>query len=196
MKNIYQRIAEVQKACPYAKKDTQVGFGNHAYKAITHDGVLNLVRPALIANGVVVQTSHVDKGLSVQGETKSGTAKIRFEALYDVTFVNADDPQDRFSVRVEAHGEDSNDKAPGKAISYATKTAMLKVFLIETGENDEARMEESKPFTDEINWERELKACQSLDELAAVFGDMPASAKKKHLKLKDELKLKLTKDAA
>lgn len=34
---------------------------------------------------------------------------------------------------------DNADKAPGKALSYAKKYAMLKLFEIETGENDESR---------------------------------------------------------
>ena len=37
---------------------------------------------------------------------------------------------------------DSGDKAPGKAITYATKISMLKVFSVETGDNEEARFAE------------------------------------------------------
>ena len=41
---------------------------------------------------------------------------------------------------VEAHASDNGDKAPGKALSYATKSAILKTLSLETGENDESRV--------------------------------------------------------
>lgn len=159
--NIYQRIAEVQKVCKYVKKDAEVGTGGNKYKAVTHDKVMELVRQPMIDNGILTFTSQQLKGEHYDGQTRSGTAKIRFEAVYDVSFVNIEDPEDRFMVSVEAHGEDSNDKAPGKAISYATKTAFLKTFMIATGENDEARMEEGipagqKPSAAPIDQQKEL----------------------------------------
>ena len=143
--NIYQRIIEVQKVCTYVKKDAEVGYGKGAYKAVTHDKVMELVRQPMIDNGIIVMTSQQAKGEHYDGETKSGTAQIRFEAVYDISFICADKPEDRHTVSIEAHGEDFNDKGPGKAISYAVKTAFLKTFQIATGENDEARMEESVP---------------------------------------------------
>lgn len=40
---------------------------------------------------------------------------------------------------------DAGDKAPGKAITYASKISHLKVFGIETGVNDESREEMRNP---------------------------------------------------
>jgi hypothetical protein len=140
--NIYQRIIAVQKTCTYVKKDSEVGYGNNAYKAVSHDAVQEVVRQAMIDNEMVVMVSQQGKGEHYDGETKSGTANIRFEAVYDVSFICADKPEDRHTVSIEAHGEDFNDKGPGKAISYAVKTAFLKTFQLATGEDDEARLEE------------------------------------------------------
>jgi hypothetical protein len=53
--------------------------------------------------------------------------------------VNADDPTDKFSIEIEAHALDHGDKAPGKALSYAKKYAVLKLLDIETGEDEEGR---------------------------------------------------------
>jgi ERF superfamily len=52
------------------------------------------------------------------------------------------------TVTVNSHAADNQDKAPGKAMSYAVKYAMLKTFGLETGENDEGRFAEFQPFTD------------------------------------------------
>jgi hypothetical protein len=61
--------------------------------------------------------------------------------------VNIDDPTDRAVLPIEAHALDQGDKAPGKAMSYATKYAMLKLLSLETGEADEGRVEAVKPNT-------------------------------------------------
>ena len=96
----------------------------------------------LIDQEIVMLVSQQSKGEHYDGKTKSGTDLIRFEAVYDITFLCADKPEDCHTISIEGHGEDYNDKAPGKAISYATKTGILKTFMIVTGENDEERLEE------------------------------------------------------
>ena len=56
-----------------------------------------------------------------------------------------DDPSDKFSIEIEAHALDHGDKAPGKALSYAKKYAVLKLLEIETGEEEEGRQDQHKP---------------------------------------------------
>ncbi len=141
-KNIYQKIADVQKAVAKVAKDTTVKAGGGSYKAVSHDAVLSAIREAVIDAGIVITPTQMGKGVVVPGQTNSGNYKHRFEAVYSIEFINIDEPADRHSVEVEAHADDNGDKAPGKAISYATKTAQLKVFLLATGENDEERMED------------------------------------------------------
>ena len=62
-----------------------------------------------------------------------------YSGTYEIHFVNIDNGEDRVISTIHSHANDNGDKAPGKAASYATKTAMLKVFSLETGENDESR---------------------------------------------------------
>lgn len=143
--NIYQRIAAVAKQVTYIKKDANVGWGNQTYKAVTHDQVTGKLRAAMLEHGVLAIPSVVgDTSMTHVGETKSGTPIYRYAARYDVQFINIEQPDDKTSAIVDAHADDHGDKAPGKAMSYAVKTAMLKVFLLETGENDEARYQDSE----------------------------------------------------
>ena len=137
--NIYQRINAVQAKIDYIKRDKVV----QTYKAVTHDQVTALIRVLLVEFGIViipalVSTVTVDTG----SLTAKGTPTIRVEAIYEFKFVNKDDPQDFFVSTVSAHALDTGDKAPGKALSYAKKALMLKVFEIETGEDDESRYKE------------------------------------------------------
>lgn len=134
--NIYQKINEVRKAIGYVQKDKSVSTGGGSYKAVTHDQVTGMVRKALIEQGVII----VPTTLSAVFNPKEGDAKQRlYEASYEVNFVNMDKPEERISMTMNAHALDNGDKAPGKALSYATKYAILKLFNIETGEDDESR---------------------------------------------------------
>lgn len=135
--NVLQKLNEIMKKVTFVHKDTNVGFGNNSFKAVSHDKVTEVTRAHFIEAGVLVIPIQQGKGVSVEGTTKSGTAKIRFEAMYDIKFINIEDSSDFITVSVEAHGEGSDDKCAGKALSYAVKSAMLKVLMLETGENDE-----------------------------------------------------------
>ena len=154
--NIFQRINEVRKQIEYIKKDKVV----QNYKAVTHDQVTALVRAHLVNHGVVIFPNLISSVTVDTGEkTSKGTPIIRVEAIYEFTFVNIEDGNDRFVTSVSAHANDQGDKAPGKALSYAKKAVILKVFEIETGEDDESRYE-SAPVG--------LNDGQILDHIAAI----------------------------
>jgi hypothetical protein len=138
-KNIFQRINEVRKKAAYVQKDKTVSGQN--YKAVTHDAVTALLRNHLIDQGIVIVPRLRSSSVETIGATQGGSPIIRYTGCYDIDFVNCDDPSDRITVPGEAHANDHGDKAPGKATSYATKYAMLKLFSIETGEDDEGRVE-------------------------------------------------------
>ena len=141
--NIHQRINEIRKEVAYIQKDAKV----QGYKAITHDMVTSELRPHLITYGVLVvvnQESGVQKDTGKT--TKNGNQITVYDGAYNISFTNIDQPEDRICVHVRALAEDQNDKGPGKAMSYATKYAMLKTFSIETGESDESRQEQKPEY--------------------------------------------------
>lgn len=139
--NIYQRINEVRKMIGYVQKDKSVSTGGGSYKAVTHDAVTSMIRDALIKHGVVI----VPSVTSCVFHPKEPDAKQRlYEATYDIEFVNIDEPTDRIVSKQSAHALDNGDKAPGKAQSYATKYAILKLFNIETGDDDESRYQQEE----------------------------------------------------
>jgi hypothetical protein len=134
--NIYQRINEVRKKVSYIRKEKKV----ESYMAVTHDQVTAEVRDHFVEHGIVMVPSITRSAVKDTGTTtKSGTPFIRFEASYRFDVVNAEDPADKFSMEIEAHAIDHGDKAPGKALSYAKKYAVLKLLDIETGEDEEGR---------------------------------------------------------
>lgn len=141
--NIYQKINEVMRKVDYIKKDTKVTGGGANYEAVTRDAVVALLRAHMVEVGIVVELSQISGEWSVMRDINAQPQPIKmglYRGTYEVRFVNIDNPEDRAIVTIEAHANDNGDKAPGKAATYAEKTALLKQFSLETGVNDEERV--------------------------------------------------------
>lgn len=145
--NIYQRLDKVRQAVAYIQKDAKV----EGYKAITHDVVTSEIRPHLISNGIIVIPRQISFEIrDTTKTTKSGTPFTICIGHYEIDYVNIDNPDEKITVPIWSVAEDHGDKGPGKALSYATKYAHLKVFNIETGESDESRADQKPaPIADE-----------------------------------------------
>jgi hypothetical protein len=198
--NLFQRINEVRKSIDYIQKDKSVSTGGSSYKAVTHDQVTAMVRDHMVKHGIVsypvlVESVSLPKEVNANMEVAK---QFRYEATYDIIFVNCDDPKDTFTVRIQAHAMDNADKACGKALSYAKKYAILKLFEIETGEDEESRYQDNS-FDLEF-YTLSLTNCTTLDELKNAYIEAnkeatrckDAGALKALTKLKDELKAKLS----
>lgn len=146
-KTIGQRINAVRTAVKYVQKDAAI----QNYMAVTHDAVTAALRPALIDSGII-SWPHLVEGRVVDTGTTSGKGAspvIRYEGLWEMHFACDDDLSEAIVFRQPGHGCDTGDKAPSKALSQATKNAYLKLFTIETGENEESREDmKPKPITD------------------------------------------------
>jgi hypothetical protein len=145
--NIYQRINAVMKEVEYVQKDATI-TGGGSYKAVTHDNVTAVLRPLLVKHGIVVGVSQAKGKVLQMRDVKIDIKMHLYQGDYTVSFINIDQPEDRHSVQIQAHSTDTGDKSPGKAMSMATKYAMLKTFSIETGENEEGRYHETPLYTD------------------------------------------------
>jgi hypothetical protein len=153
--NILQKINEIRRKVDYIKKDAKV----QGYKAVSHDAVTAAVRDQLIETEVVIIPNELSCEVIDTGTfTSNGTPWIRFEAKYSIKFVNCGDINDFVCVEITSHAMDTGDKAPGKCISYATKYAILKIFNIETGDDDESRAQPDRTQKDIL-----IEALEALD---------------------------------
>lgn len=143
--NIYERIMWVRNRVTRLGKDSQVSTGGAGqYKAISHDKVTAFIRPKMCQAGIFsfiscIESTDVETGAVTQKSRKI----VQHRATFEITFATAHRKEDAFTVRQIAHADDFGDKAPGKAASYAMKYALLKTFMIETGEEDEERVDET-----------------------------------------------------
>lgn len=180
--NLAQRINQVRRGIDYIQKDKSVSTGTSgSYKAVTHDQVTAMVRQHMIDAGIicypVLVCSRVAETLDKEGKP---SRNIRYEATYDFTFANCDDQKDAITLRIESHAMDNQDKAPGKALSYAKKYAVLKLFEIETGEDEESRYQSGEVF-DLLTWTEKIDAAPD----RAVVQYLYLEAKKDAMRLND-----------
>ncbi|MEW8481871.1 MAG: ERF family protein [Candidatus Thiodiazotropha endolucinida] len=194
--NVYQRVNEVRKEVEYIKKDAIV----QGYSAVTHDMVTARLRDSLIKHGLLVVPSVLSSEV-IQTQTANGKPKIRYQAKYEMAVINIANPSDCMVMIIESHADDQGDKAPGKGISYAKKYALLKLFDLETGDNDESRVEDDrrgytenqKATFDEIVSSKDAVAMhllsQTIDEVTytGLFNSFPKGEKSKGKELVRQL---------
>lgn len=142
IRNIHQRINAVMEQVSYIQKDSNV---MDRYRAVSHDKVIATIRPFIIKEGIVIEASQ--KVVEQPFHTVASVKPVYlFRAVYEVRFVNIDNPKDKIVIEVESHSLCTDDKAPGKTYSYAVKMAILKQFCLETGESDESPNSPPEPI--------------------------------------------------
>lgn len=195
-KNLYQRMSAVMEDVKRLQKDKQVGSGNYAYKAVSDEKVSTTMRNAFIQHGLVIfpvsqkhyLTDHTRPG-------RGGEMTIVSLSTVDVVYklVNVDNPLEFELLCGSGTGSDSQDKGVGKAQTYALKYALMRAFLIPTGEDpddvhneDLARQQhahqpvgraqaEPNPWTDEeySHYANLLRKATSKIEMREVFSTIP-----------------------
>lgn len=193
-KNIHQRLAEVMGKVSYIQKERKQGM---KYTIVSHDKVTALLRPVFLECGIVyypVRCAHSHNG-------------NRAECGMTVRFVNIDKPDDFFDVETFGYGVDTQDKGPGKAMSYAVKYALLKATGLETGDDpDHENIEhtrddpankpsqhEVETAIEQINRAASLEALQK--EWGAIYSNLRHVADDPRvIKAKDIRKDNLTRD--
>lgn len=150
-KNIFQRMAEASAKIGTVAKGLTVEAGRGSYKAVSEADVLAAVKPIEQECGIFsypCKRQVIESGELVS-ETSKGQRRqlyLRVETVY--RFVNLDDPADFLEVTTYGDGVDSADKAPGKAMTYADKYALLKAYKVVTG--DDPDQEASQPLVSKV----------------------------------------------
>lgn len=104
---------------------------------VLYDEVIADLQPLLVRHGIVVCVDFI-----ADSSRKNAKDNYIYEGYFEVHYINMDKIDERHTSKVVSHSMDAGDKAPGKAITYATKISHLKTFGYETGVNDESRAEQ------------------------------------------------------
>lgn len=147
--NIYQKMSAITEEIEKVAKNLSVGVGKSQYKAVGEADVLSAVKPIEIKYGVysypvsrnIVDTSVLTTKTEYDGNiTEKNQLFMRIETIY--RFVNMDKPEEFIEITTYGDGVDSQDKAPGKAMTYSDKYALLKAYKIETGDDQDQKQSE------------------------------------------------------
>lgn len=159
MKNIYERMSAITAEISAVAKNLSVDAGKSSYKAVGEADVLAAVKPIEAKNGVYsypVDREIIEAAvLTTQRKGNDGSwyeVKQQFMRIrVTYRFVNVDNPMEFLDITTYGDGVDSQDKAPGKAMTYADKYALLKAYKIITGDDpDQKASEELKDKTEKL----------------------------------------------
>ena len=153
-KNIFQKMSAITEEINRVAKNLNVGTGKAQYKAVGEADVLKEVKPIEIKHGVysypvsrkvidtnVLTTTTTNNFNGQETTTEKNQLFMRIETIY--RFVNIEKPDEFIEITTYGDGVDSQDKAPGKAMTYADKYALLKAYKIETGEDPDQNASET-----------------------------------------------------
>lgn len=166
--NIYEKMLMIASEIDRVKKNSSVGEGRTAYKAVSEVDVLNAVKdieakyrvfsfPAFrkIVDSQLIETEKPDYKT---GElVKSSKFYMRIETIYH--FVNIDNTNEMVEVISYGDGIDTQDKACGKAMTYSDKYALMKAYKIETGDDPD---KDASPDEQKITKKAALKKAVAL----------------------------------
>lgn len=143
--NIYEKLANITNEIKTVNKSLEVGSGKNKYKAVSEADVLSAVkelenkykvysypvsRKVIDSNVLQIEREYDDKVI------KGNQIFLRLEIIY--RFVNIEKPEEFVEITSYGDGVDTQDKAPGKAMTYADKYALMKAYKIVTGDDPDA----------------------------------------------------------
>ena len=151
--NIFERMSAITAELAAVAKNLTVGEGKNQYKAVGEADVLAAVKPLESKYRVYsypFSRKIIDINIMTTTSTYNGNSKetsklfLRVETVY--RFVNIDQPSEYIDITTYGDGVDSQDKATGKAMTYADKYALLKAYKIITGEDPDQNKSEEGSF--------------------------------------------------
>lgn len=142
VKNIFEKLLAITSEIGNVNKNLVVGEGKAQYKAVGEADVLKAVKELEKKYGIysypydrkIVDSSILQTEKEFKGEVKRGNQIfLRLETTY--RFVNTEKPEEFIDIKSYGDGVDTQDKAPGKAITYSDKYALLKAYKMITGDD-------------------------------------------------------------
>lgn len=157
------------KEVGYVQKAGHNDFQN--YKYATEADAIKAIRPAMLNHGLCM----IPSVESVSQDEWGNTNVIMLYRIFD-------EEGNFLSFRAAGSGNDKNSKGVGdkgiyKALTGASKYALLKTFLMETGDDPEVPNEQDKPFKQEpkepkVEAKEEPKADEELSDVRQAFVKM------------------------
>lgn len=187
--NIFEKMCKATEKIEKVYKNLKIEINSkRSYKAVSEADVLEAVKPIESELGIysypiereVIETDVLVTTKNYNGEvSESKQLFMRLKVTY--RFVNVEKPEEYIDITTFGDGIDSGDKAPGKAMTYADKYALLKAYKIETGDDpDKEASNDLKSKQGKVEYqnqpkgnlsEAQIKRLYALAKKANVSGD-------------------------
>lgn len=164
--NIYEKMAMITEEIGIVEKGLSVNINkNQSYKAVSERDILDAVKPIEKKYRVYsypIDRNVIDRDILVKESeydgktTKTNTLFMRIEIVY--RFINIDNVNEFIDVKTYGDGLDTGDKAPGKAMTYGDKYALMKAYKISTGDDPD---KEASPETGFVKKENKTLATEN-----------------------------------
>lgn len=170
--NIYEKLLNITSEIKTVNKNLEVGVGKNAYKAVGEADVLFAVKALEEKYKVysypckrdVIDRAILETEKEYNGTvTKGNQIFLRIETTY--RFVNIEKPEEFIEITTYGDGIDTQDKAVGKAMTYADKYALLKAYKIITGDDPD---QEHSPDNAKYNQGTKSDAKATPNQLAVL----------------------------
>jgi hypothetical protein len=160
--NIYEKLQKITDELGVVEKGLKIEVTKtRSYKAVSERDILDNVKPLETKYRVYsypYERNIIDKDILVS-HTEYGDKTnmyMRLETTY--RFVNLDNSSEFVDIKTYGDGIDSGDKAPGKAMTYADKYALMKAYKISTGDDpDKEASPENGYMKEQMNLLGEIK---------------------------------------
>jgi hypothetical protein len=142
MKNLAKAVLAVMDEVKSIEKSMTVGSGQMSYKGVSDKDVKLKVGTAMQKHGLCLIPMSVEDEMRIDRweETNSYGVKQKQSVFVSVRtrYLLLHESGESMEVAGYGHGTDPQDKAAGKATTYAMKYALLYTFMVPTGDIDDA----------------------------------------------------------
>lgn len=153
--NLYEKMLLITEEIGVVEKNLKVAINkSNSYKAVSERDVLDAVKPmerkyrvySFPVKREVIDKDTLIKETEYNGNiTRTNILFMRIDTTY--RFINIDNPDEYIETTVYGDGLDTGDKAPGKAMTYADKYALMKAYKLSTGDDPDKDPSPEKGYT-------------------------------------------------
>ena len=137
MKLISKAIIKVTQSVKTLEKNATVGFGRNSYDGTKMFDVMIAFNTTMSENGLSILTTDVQDDVRVERWEENGRTRQSIFCSVKVRYLLLHTSGESIELCSYGHGTDSQDKASGKALTYALKNCLINTFLTPVGKVDD-----------------------------------------------------------
>lgn len=193
--NIYEKMNLITNEIGIIEKKIKIDVNKtRSYKAVSERDVLDSIKPLEMKYRIFsypISRKLIDNDL-LTNENEYGVKTsfyMRIETIY--RFVNIDKPEEFIETITYGDGIDTGDKAPGKAMTYADKYALMKSYKLSTGDDPDKESSPEKGYKKINSPKNSNPTLSDFDEMTKEQMEIIANM---DVNLKDKIRNKFKKD--